>query len=92
MMARSNRAILSPVGAVWKYIRKYYPGIELYDPDGSHPSEAGSYAAACTFSTILFRKDPTKIKFNSKLPATHAEQIKIATRAVVFDHLGEWYY
>ncbi len=91
-MARDNHAILAPVGAVWKYIRKNYPKIELYDPDGSHPSEAGSYAAACTFATIIFKRDPMEIKFDSKLTAGEAEQIRVATKKVVFDRLGEWYF
>ena len=46
MMADSNDAIVSPVGAVWNFIRQNYPLIELYQADESHPSVAGSYAAA----------------------------------------------
>ncbi|HWA33630.1 MAG TPA: DUF4886 domain-containing protein [Cyclobacteriaceae bacterium] len=91
-MAKDNHAVLAPVGAVWKYIRKNYPKIELYDPDGSHPSEAGSYAAACTFATIIFKKDPTQIKFDSKLSAEDARNIRNATKKVVFDRMGDWYY
>jgi hypothetical protein len=91
-MAKDNHAVLAPVGAVWKYLRKNHPKIELYDPDGSHPSEGGSYAAACTFATIIFKKDPTTIKFDSKLSASEAEQIRKATKKVVFDRLGQWYF
>ncbi len=91
-MAKDNQGILAPVGAVWKYIRKNHPNIELYDPDGSHPSEAGSYAAACTFATIIFKRDPTQIKFDSKLSAEDAEKIRNATKRVVYDHLREWYF
>jgi len=46
---KENDGIVSPVAKVWRYIREYYPEIELYSGDGSHPSYAGSYAAACTF-------------------------------------------
>ena len=52
-MADSFNGILSPVGNVWRYIRQHYPTIELYSSDLSHPSEAGSYAAACCFYTVL---------------------------------------
>ena len=55
-MANTNNAFVSPVGAVWRHIRNNYPGIELYNADESHPSIAGSYAAACTFYSIIFRK------------------------------------
>src|SRR6185436_6018253 len=37
---------VSPVSVVWHYLRQNYPGIELYQPDESHPSAEGSYAAA----------------------------------------------
>lgn len=56
MMGEDNEAYVSPVGAVWHYIRDNYPDIDLYAADGSHPSQAGSYAAACTFYAIIFEK------------------------------------
>ena len=55
MMADSNDAYLSPVGSVWKYIRDTDSTIALYTSDGSHPSLAGSYVAACTFFTVFTR-------------------------------------
>jgi hypothetical protein len=91
MMADSNDALLSPVGAVWKYIRQNFPLIELYQSDESHPSLAGSYAAACSFYTTFFRKDPALITFNSGLPAGDAANIRSAARAVVYDSLIYWH-
>jgi hypothetical protein len=91
MMAEANDAILSPVGAVWRYIRTHYPTLELYQSDESHPSAAGSYAAACSFYAALFRKDPTTIAFNSSLPPADAALIRDAAKAVVFDSLLEWH-
>jgi hypothetical protein len=91
MMAEANDAILSPVGAVWRYIRTHYPTLELYQSDESHPSAAGSYAAACSFYAALFRKDPTAIAFNSSLPPADAALIRDAAKAVVFDSLLEWH-
>jgi hypothetical protein len=91
MMADSNNAILSPVGAVWKYIRQNFPLIDLYESDNSHPSIAGSYAAACCFYTTLFRKDPTAISFNSSLSITDAANIRAATKLIVYDSLMNWH-
>lgn len=90
MMADSNNAILSPVGAVWHYIRHNFPSIELYSADESHPSLAGSYAAACCFYTALFRKDPTLISFNSSLNTNDAANIRIAAKIIVYDSLYKW--
>jgi len=91
MMADSNNAIVSPVGAVWKYIRQNFSQIELYQADESHPSVAGTYAAACSFYTALFRKDPTQITFNATLSTTDAANIRAATKLMVYDSLMNWH-
>jgi hypothetical protein len=90
MMADSNDALVSPVGATWKYIRDSYPGIELYSPDESHPSLAGSYAAACCFYTVMFRKSPNLITTNSGLDSTSAAHIRMSVEQVVYDSLSKW--
>lgn len=91
MMADSNDAILSPVGAVWHHIREHYPEIELYSADESHPSVAGTYAAACCFYSSLFRKDPEIISFNPSLPPAESAHIRTAAREMVFDSLMNWH-
>lgn len=90
MMAENNHALVSPVGAVWRYIRHYFPHINLYSSDNSHPSAAGSYAAACAFYSSIFRKDPTAITNDFSLNAADAANIRAAARAVVFDSLITW--
>lgn len=90
MMADSNNALLSPVGAVRHYIRQNFPLIQLYQADHSHPTVAGTYAAACCFYTTFYRKDPTLITFNSTLPAGDAANIRTAAKLIVFDSLLNW--
>ncbi len=90
IMGDDNEAYVSPVGAVWHYIRDNHPDIDLYSSDGSHPSLSGSYAAACTFYSILFQKNPTLISFNSSLSESDASTIKEAAKIVTFDNLSEW--
>ena len=92
IMAEDNQAIISPVGAVWRYIRTNNPEINLYNPDGSHPSIEGTYAAAISFYTILFREDPTTLTYNSTVDPATAAIIRDAVKAVVFDDLlEEWH-
>ena len=90
-MAIDNQAILSPVGALWKYIRTTYPEINLYSTDGSHPSLEGSYAAACCMIAAMLRTDPYLITYSSTLEPVVAEKIKLAAQEVVFDNLLEWH-
>jgi hypothetical protein len=91
MMAENNNAVVSPVGAVWKYINENHPLIELYSSDESHPSVAGTYAAACSFYTAIFRKDPSLLNFNSTLTQQQAEIIRNAAKIIVYDSLLKWH-
>ena len=89
-MAESNDASLCPVGRVWRYLRTHNPNIELYRNDGSHPSVAGSYAAACSFYVMFFHRDPDSIAFNATLDETTAQAIRTAVKHIVYDSLSRW--
>lgn len=89
--ADSNNALLSPVGAVWRNLRANYPTLELYQTDESHPSVAGTYAAACCFYTTIFKRSPLLITFNSTLAPSDAANIRTAVKTVVFDSLSKWH-
>jgi PKD repeat protein len=89
-LATFIRGEISPVSFVWKYLRQNHPSIDLYQTDESHPSAAGSYAAACCFYAALFKKDPTLITFDFGLPATDAAIIRGAAKTQVFDVLNTW--
>jgi len=91
MMAEMNDAVVSPVGAVWRYLRTHHPTIELYQSDESHPSVAGSYAAAVCFYTSIFRKDPANVTFNSSIAPTDAIIIRNAVKTMVYDSLLNWH-
>jgi PKD repeat protein len=83
-------AEVSPVSAVWRYLRDNHPEIELYAGDGSHPSAAGSYAAACCFYAAIFQKDPELITFNFSLNPSVAANIRQAAKIEVYDALQNW--
>jgi PKD repeat protein len=91
MMADSNDAEVSPAGAVWHYIRDNFPSIDLYQSDEIHPAVAGTYAAACSFYSAIFRKDPTLITFNSSLASADAANIRSAAKVIVYDSLMNWH-
>ena len=90
MMADSNNAEVSPVGAVWKYLRQNFPLVGLYQSDQSHPSLAGSYAGACSFYAAIFRKNPMLITNDYTLAAADAANIRMAAKLVVWDSLMKW--
>lgn len=88
--ADSVQGSVSPVGAVWKYIRDNHPTIDLYTADESHPSIHGSYVAACTFYTSIFQKPCTGATYTMGIDPTVAGQIQAAADLVVLDSLDTW--
>jgi hypothetical protein len=47
-----------PVGTAWKMAASEIPDLQLYVADGSHPSVAGSFLAACVFHVSLYDEPP----------------------------------
>lgn len=90
-MAEDFGAEVSPVGALWHCLRDHHPEIELYASDGSHPSLAGSYAAACSFYSVLFRKNPRELAYNPGIAEEQAENIRNTASHVVYDSLAKWF-
>lgn len=91
MMADTIGGVVSPVGAVWRCIRANYPSIGLYDADESHPSPAGTYAAACCFYTTLFKRNPELITYDFSVGSTDAANIRSAARRVTYDSMQYWH-
>jgi hypothetical protein len=56
-----------PVGEIWSEVIKLRPDLELYDPDGSHPSTNGTYLAACIFYSILTESSSAPIEKRIKM-------------------------
>ena len=51
--AQASGARVAPVGQAWAQALVEAPTIDLFDPDGSHPSLAGSFLADCVFFAVL---------------------------------------
>ena len=88
--ADSSNASVSPVGVTWKYVRDNHPNINLYTGDGSHPSYAGSYLAACTFYASIFHSSPVGSTFNGGLNASDALLLQEAASLCVLDSIQTW--
>jgi hypothetical protein len=85
-LAMWNDAHTAPVGAAWKVVRETHPEIQLYQTDGSHPSIAGTYLAACVFYSTFFQESCVNATFHSSLdPATAAILRNIASNTVLND-------
>ena len=59
--------------------------IELYFEDLAHPSYSGSYLAAITILSKIFKIDPTAITFDGELEKAKADLLKQAAYKAVFE-------
>lgn len=61
-VATENNAKIVPIGQLWLKAKQVNPAIQLYDSDGSHPSETGTFITACTFVYTLTNQFPKNLK------------------------------
>lgn len=59
-------ATVVPAGVAWDQFIRTHSHPVLHDKDGSHPTLAGSYLAACVFFAVLFDQSPVGIASNVK--------------------------
>ncbi len=78
------KAPLAPVGFAWYKLVKQNPQLDLWQEDGSHPNEQGTYLAACVFYAVLFQKSPEGILYTGNLSVENARLLqKIAAETVI---------
>ncbi len=69
---------LAPVGEAWQAIRTAQPKLQLYQPDGSHPSLIGTHLAACVLLAEILGVSPVGLPSDA-IPMT-ADQAHEAQR------------
>ncbi|WP_235299243.1 DUF4886 domain-containing protein [Portibacter marinus] len=62
-IGKEIKSIVVPVGLAWKRARELRPELDLYDPDGSHPSTIGTYLTACVFLEFLSGENPIGLPY-----------------------------
>src|SRR3954471_13790571 len=62
-IARELGADVIPAGLAWQMFLAKHKSPVLHDKDGSHPTIAGTYLAACTAFAVLFARSPLKNTF-----------------------------
>jgi hypothetical protein len=57
-IAQELGVLAAPVGSAWQKARAQAAPIDLWQADGSHPNEQGTYLAACVFYATIFHESP----------------------------------
>jgi hypothetical protein len=79
-------AVVVPVGLAWQNFLSNHKKPVLYDRDQIHPTQAGSYLAACTFLGALLKENPTGIESG---PDILDEQERLALQRAAWKHVGQ---
>jgi hypothetical protein len=89
-MADQNSALVAPCGIAWWESILRDSTLELYNPDESHPSYAGSYLTGCVFYATMYRRSPVGLNFYGGLDTATAVFLQQVAHDVVFDSLAQW--
>jgi hypothetical protein len=82
---------LAPVGAAWEIVVDDDPQIDLWKMDGSHPSVAGSYLAACVFYAVIFQESPEGLAYMAGLEADTVLVLQSMAAETVLRDLERWH-
>jgi len=88
--ARELAVAVAPVGAAWSVVRRAGPGIELWQSDGSHPTVAGTYLAACVFYAVLFRSSPEGLALPDGVSASDGALLQRVAATTVLSDASRW--
>ena len=80
-------AEVAPVGEAWREVIQNHPQINLFTGDGSHPSLAGSYLAACVFYIAFFHEPVSGAWSPPGLSTSTAQQLQLVADQTV---VGSW--
>lgn len=61
LAAEAVDGMLFPVGTAWQVVWQQDATVDLYGPDGFHPSTAATYLAALVMYAVLFDRSPAQL-------------------------------
>ncbi|MCX6078103.1 MAG: hypothetical protein NTW32_01090 [Chloroflexi bacterium] len=90
MLGQELHASLAPVGYAWLALWRQNPKLNLWQEDGSHPNELGTYLAACVFYTVIFQKSPAGLSYRGNLSSQDAELLQRIAAETVLNNKNKW--
>lgn len=73
------------VGLAWFRALKEHPQLQLWQEDGNHPTEQGTYLAACIFYVTLFHETPVGLKYHGNLAEDITSQLQDTANTLLVD-------
>lgn len=89
-IAHEQNAAVAPVGLAWASIVNQGGETGLWQDDGSHPTNKGTYLAAAVFYAAVFLESPVGLKFQAGLSPADAGQAQKAAADTVLADEARW--
>jgi hypothetical protein len=89
-IAHELRAPVAPVGIALLAVRRQNSQLNLWQDDGIHPNEQGTYLAACVFYAVIFRQSPKESTYEANLPKETAQLLQTLAADTVLNSPGRW--
>ena len=89
-IADSLNAVVCPVGWAFRECRIQHPSIELYLPDHNHPTDTGTYLAACAFYSTIFQDSSIGKSYIGSMTSSKAAILQNIASHIVMDSLVLW--
>jgi hypothetical protein len=89
-IARELAVRVAPVGYAWSAAYGNDPRLELWQSDGIHPSELGTYLAACVFYAAIFRQSPEASTYRAGVSEDSARVLQATAAHIVLDSPAQW--
>ncbi len=82
-----NDALVIPAGLAFARAIAKRPDLEFYQPDKRHPTQIGTYLAACTAYAAIYKKSPVGNSYTADIDAQTANFLQ----AVAWETVNEYY-
>jgi hypothetical protein len=81
---------VAPVGPAWQQAISQNPQLDLWRADGIHPSEDGSYLAACVLYAVIYRQSPEGLRYRAGLSGETAQFLQSIAAIIVLENPASW--
>jgi hypothetical protein len=82
-LAREQNVAVAPAGDAWAALADDLGAPALWQTDGSHPTSAGTYLAACVFYATIFQTSPAGLAYHGDLATEDAARLQAAAARAV---------
>jgi PKD repeat protein len=79
----------APVGVVWQNILNNSTHV-LHSGDNSHPNMDGSYVAACTIFSSIWKQGASGLNYTAGLSSTLAQYYQLISDNTLFNSTNDW--